>query len=138
VVLFMAACTKPPQMCIVMELMSLGSLYDVRFTNLSVVRCSSLSQPAELTFLPLFDSQLLHNELVPSIPLSLCLKMAYQAAKGMHFLHSSGIVHRDLKSLNLLLDAKWNLKVSDFGLTKFRADLKRAGGDEVEGEHKFA
>ncbi len=30
VVLFMAACTKPPRMCIVMELMSLGSLYDVR------------------------------------------------------------------------------------------------------------
>ena len=47
--------------------------------------------------------------------------MAYQAAKGMHFLHSSGIVHRDLKSLNLLLDAKWNVKVSDFGLTKFKA-----------------
>jgi serine/threonine protein kinase len=54
--------------------------------------------------------QLLHNELVPAIPLPLCLKMAYQAAKGMHFLHSSGIVHRDLKSLNLLLDNKWNLK----------------------------
>jgi serine/threonine protein kinase len=34
VVLFMAACTKPPQMCIVMELMSLGSLYDVRSSNL--------------------------------------------------------------------------------------------------------
>jgi serine/threonine protein kinase len=30
---------------------------------------------------------------------------------GMYFLHSSGIVHRDLKSLNLLLDSKWNLKV---------------------------
>ncbi len=30
VVLFMAACTKPPRMCIVMEFMSLGSLYDVR------------------------------------------------------------------------------------------------------------
>ena len=30
VVLFMAACTKPPKMCIVMEFMSLGSLYDVR------------------------------------------------------------------------------------------------------------
>jgi serine/threonine protein kinase len=31
VVLFMAACTKPPRMCIVMEFMSLGSLYDVCF-----------------------------------------------------------------------------------------------------------
>ncbi len=30
VVLFMAACTKPPRMCIVMEFMGLGSLYDVR------------------------------------------------------------------------------------------------------------
>jgi serine/threonine protein kinase len=30
VVLFMAACTKPPKMCIVMEYMSLGSLFDVR------------------------------------------------------------------------------------------------------------
>jgi serine/threonine protein kinase len=49
--------------------------------------------------------------LVPNIPFSLKVKIAYQAAKGMHFLHSSGIVHRDLKSLNLLLDNKWNLKV---------------------------
>jgi ABC-type phosphate transport system substrate-binding protein len=32
VVLFMAACTKPPKMCIVMEYMSLGSLYDVRLS----------------------------------------------------------------------------------------------------------
>jgi hypothetical protein len=32
VVLFMAACTKPPKMCIVMEFMSLGSLYDVRLS----------------------------------------------------------------------------------------------------------
>lgn len=32
VVLFMAACTKPPTMCIVMEFMSLGSLYEVLTT----------------------------------------------------------------------------------------------------------
>ncbi len=55
--------------------------------------------------------QLLHNELVPELPFALICKIAYQAAKGMHFLHSSGIVHRDLKSLNLLLDNKWNVKV---------------------------
>jgi serine/threonine protein kinase len=57
------------------------------------------------------NAQLLHNELVPAIPLQFCLKAAFQAARGMYFLHSSGIVHRDLKSLNLLLDSKWNLKV---------------------------
>ncbi|AVL95162.1 putative serine/threonine protein kinase receptor [Moumouvirus australiensis] len=96
VVLFMAACTKPPKMCIIMENMSLGSMYE-----------------------------LLENELIPEIPLELKVKMAYQASKGMHFLHSSGIVHRDLKSLNLLLDSKWNVKVSDFGLTKFRSELAK-------------
>ncbi|ELR13875.1 5'nucleotidase [Acanthamoeba castellanii str. Neff] len=96
VVLFMAACTRPPRLCIVMEFMALGSLYD-----------------------------LLQNELIPDIPHGLKFKMAYQAAKGMHFLHSSGIVHRDLKSLNLLLDAKWNVKVSDFGLTGFKDSVKR-------------
>jgi len=67
---------------------------------------------------------LLHNELVVEIPVALQLKMLYQAAKGMHFLHSSGIVHRDFKSLNLLLDSKWNLKVADFGLTRFKSSLK--------------
>jgi serine/threonine protein kinase len=78
--------------------------------------------------------QLLHNELIPDIPFALRNKMAYQAAKGMHFLHSSGIVHRDLKSLNLLLDSKWNVKVSDFGLTKFKEEMKRGGpSKEIQG-----
>jgi serine/threonine protein kinase len=57
--------------------------------------------------------QLLHNELIVDIPIQLKAKVAYQASKGMHFLHSSGIVHRDLKSLNLLLDSKWNVKVTN-------------------------
>jgi serine/threonine protein kinase len=69
--------------------------------------------------------QLLHNELVSDIPVPLRIKIAYHAAKGMHFLHSSGIVHRDLKSLNLLLDSKWNVKVADFGLTQSKEQLAR-------------
>jgi serine/threonine protein kinase len=77
--------------------------------------------------------QLIHNELISDLPLPLMVRLALQAAKGMHFLHSSGIVHRDLKSLNLLLDAKWNLKVSDFGLTRFKGDLKKNAPAQQQG-----
>ncbi|NEJ83371.1 protein kinase, partial [Rhizobium leguminosarum] len=45
-------------------------------------------------------------------------------------IHCAGIVHRDLKSLNLLLDTKWNVKVSDFGLTAIKDSIGK-GGDKA-------
>jgi serine/threonine protein kinase len=107
VVLFMAASTKPPKMCIVMEYMTLGSLYDVRRPRSQWHILTLFTDRVRIAA----GKQLLHNELILELPFELKAKMAYQSAKGMHFLHSSGIVHRDLKSLNLLLDAKWNVKV---------------------------
>ncbi|CAN4108640.1 unnamed protein product [Withania somnifera] len=43
-------------------------------------------------------------------------------AKGMDCLHTSNptIVHRDLKSPNLLVDKNWNVKVCDFGLSRLK------------------
>ncbi|KAL7153666.1 hypothetical protein ABFS83_04G184100 [Erythranthe nasuta] len=55
-------------------------------------------------------------------PLSwgLRLKVALGAAKGLAFLHSdeSGVIYRDFKTSNILLDSNYNAKLSDFGLAK--------------------
>lgn len=46
------------------------------------------------------------------------LNLALDAAKGMLYLHRRGIIHRDLKSPNLLVDSTWRVKIADFNLSK--------------------
>lgn len=43
-------------------------------------------------------------------------EIALQVAQGMKFLHENGIVHRDLKTMNILLDENDVAKIADFGL----------------------
>nr|XP_043631628.1 serine/threonine-protein kinase CTR1-like [Erigeron canadensis] len=96
IVLFMGAVTQPPNLSIVTEYLSRGSLY-----------------------------RLLHK---PGAKEALDerrrLSMAYDVAKGMNYLHRRNppIVHRDLKSPNLLVDRKYTVKVCDFGLSRLKAN----------------
>ncbi|ATE82248.1 Serine/threonine protein kinase [Pandoravirus salinus] len=107
VVMFMGASTRPPVLAIVMEHMALGSLRDV-----------------------------LDNELLVQIPFKLKVAIAHHTAKGMHFLHSSGISHGDLKSLNILITEKWQAKVSDFGLSSMRSGSSGNGANNTGGGGK--
>ncbi|GER32552.1 kinase family protein [Striga asiatica] len=92
VVLFMGAVTRPPNLSILTEFLPRGSLY-----------------------------KLLHR---PNIQIDekRRIKMALDVAKGMNYLHTSHpiIVHRDLKTPNLLVDKNWVVKVCDFGMSRLQ------------------
>ncbi|KAM9950386.1 hypothetical protein ACTFIT_011636 [Dictyostelium discoideum] len=95
---FLGTCNNPPEILIVMEYMPLGSLY-----------------------------RILHD---PSISLDWprMKSMALDIAKGMNYLHCCDpiVIHRDLKSHNLLVDEHYRVKISDFGLsTRFKKHLDK-------------
>uniref|UniRef100_A0A8R7P9B2 Mitogen-activated protein kinase n=1 Tax=Triticum urartu TaxID=4572 RepID=A0A8R7P9B2_TRIUA len=47
-----------------------------------------------------------------------CQYFLFQLLRGLKYLHSAGILHRDLKPLNLLVDGNCDLKICDFGLAR--------------------
>jgi serine/threonine-protein kinase CTR1 len=47
------------------------------------------------------------------------VRIARDAATVFEYMHHLGIVHRDIKSHNVLIDSSFHVKVCDFGLAKF-------------------
>ncbi|KAK6943380.1 NAF domain [Dillenia turbinata] len=57
----------------------------------------------------------------------LCRRYFQQLITAVGYCHSRGVFHRDLKPENLLLDENWDLKVSDFGLSAVRDQIRNDG-----------
>lgn len=92
VVLFLGACTKRPNLCLVLEYCVHGSLH-----------------------------HFLKAEKQHGIPMTMSLiyRFALDIARGVYYLHKKrNVVQRDLKARNILVDESLNAKVADFGLSR--------------------
>jgi len=94
---FLGCCSRPPHVFLLMEFMPAGSLHALLF-NKKDGGPPRKGKGAYLSF-------------------AFKAGMALQVAEGLAYLHDLSVVHRDLKTMNIILDEQLNCKICDFGLT---------------------
>ncbi|KAH7527794.1 hypothetical protein FEM48_Zijuj05G0004200 [Ziziphus jujuba var. spinosa] len=95
IVRFIGACRKPMVWCIVTEYAKGGSV-----------------------------RQFLMKRQNRAVPLKLAVKQALDVARGMAYVHGLGLIHRDLKSDNLLIFGDKSIKIADFGVARIEVQTE--------------
>jgi serine/threonine protein kinase len=62
------------------------------------------------------------------LPIAYACHYIRQAALGLQHAFEQGMVHRDIKPQNLMVNARGQVKVLDFGLARMRSERKKGGG----------
>ncbi|XP_065655343.1 activated CDC42 kinase 1 isoform X3 [Hydra vulgaris] len=57
--------------------------------------------------------------------IALICQFAFQIASGMLYIHSQNLIHRDLSARNILVMSHHQVKISDFGLSKFLGENEK-------------
>src|SRR5262249_27897334 len=65
------------------------------------------------------------------------VRLVAQAAEGLEYAHGVGVVHRDIKPANLLVDARGNVWITDFGLAQFHADAALTQSGDLLGTLRY-
>ena len=73
---------------------------------------------AEFNSLSKFLEKLSKKDFKNEFPYTLRYKIALDIISGLFILHENDIIHRDLKSPNILLGSNYIAKISDFGISK--------------------
>jgi len=66
------------------------------------------------------------------------LGMAIQIADGLAAAHRAGIIHRDIKPHNILVDNNSNAKVADFGIARVARKSTITAGESMGSAHYFS
>ncbi|KAJ9454691.1 Mitogen-activated protein kinase kinase kinase 2 [Diplonema papillatum] len=74
---------------------------------------------------------------IGSLPVERAKRYTAQMLSGIAYLHDNRIMHRDIKGENLLLAADDTLKVSDFGCSKFIAEMQMTAANTVVGTPRW-
>lgn len=91
-----------------------------RITHPNVIRIHDISEAGGLNFVSMeyFNGVSLKDQIRKSGAMSLmqAFNIAAQICEGLEAAHQKGVIHRDLKSQNIIVNAAGQIKIIDFGL----------------------